>query len=46
MVNTWSICRETSTLCAETVGKLLDIETIYLRPEVRRFIENSVEPGM
>ncbi len=32
-------------LCAEAVARLLDIETVYLRPEVRRFIENHAGPG-
>lgn len=30
---------ETASRCAEAVGKLLDTETIYIRPEVRQFIE-------
>jgi hypothetical protein len=39
-VDTDSPSAEVATLCAEAVGKLVDIETIYLRPEVRRFIES------
>ncbi|MBN1506777.1 MAG: hypothetical protein JW955_08020 [Sedimentisphaerales bacterium] len=38
-VDTDSPSAEVATLCAEAVAKLVDIETIYLRPEVRRFIE-------
>jgi len=34
---------EVATLCAEAVTKLLDIETIYLRPEVRQFIESHTK---
>lgn len=31
---------DTSVLCAQAIGKLVDIEAVYVRPEVRRFIEN------
>ena len=31
---------ETAALCADAVAKLLDIEKIYIKPEVRQFIEN------
>ena len=34
---------ETATHCAEAVGKLLDTETIYIRPEVRQFIEDQTD---
>jgi len=30
---------EVAALCADAVTKLLNIETIYLRPDVRQFIE-------
>jgi len=30
---------ESAALCAEAVRKVLDIESIYIRPEVRQFIE-------
>jgi hypothetical protein len=33
---------DVAALCAEAVAKLLDIENIYLRPEVRQFIENHM----
>jgi hypothetical protein len=39
-VDTEAPSAEVATLCAEAVTKLLDIETIYLRPEVRQFIES------
>ena len=29
-----------AAVCAEAVLKVVDIETIYIRPEVRQFIEN------
>ena len=35
---------EVAALCADAVTKLLDIETIYLRPEVRQFIESHRQP--
>ena len=31
---------EMAALCAEAVSKVVDIEKIYIRPEVREFIEN------
>jgi hypothetical protein len=34
---------ESATLCAQAVGRLVDIESIYLRPEIRQYIEASVE---
>ena len=44
-VDTEATAADVATLCAEAVRKLLDIETVYLRPEVRRFIESNAEPG-
>ncbi len=32
---------ETAACCAEAVSKLLDTETVYIRPEVRQFIEDQ-----
>jgi hypothetical protein len=29
-----------AAMCAEAVSKLIDIEQIYIKPEVREFIEN------
>jgi len=34
---------EVAALCADAVAKLLDIEAIYLRPEVRQFIERHMQ---
>lgn len=31
---------ESAVLCAEAVAKVVDIEKIYLKPEIRQFIEN------
>jgi hypothetical protein len=33
---------ELAAVCAEAVLKVVDIEKIYMRPEVRSFIENQV----
>lgn len=35
---------ETAALCAEAATELLDIEVIYLRPDVREFITACVGP--
>jgi hypothetical protein len=39
-VDTEATGADVAGLCAEAVVQLLDIETIYLRPEVRQFIES------
>jgi hypothetical protein len=39
-VDTEAASAEVATLCADAVLKLVDIETIYLRPEVRLFLES------
>lgn len=31
---------ETAVVCAEAVSKTVDIDNVYIRPEVRQFIEN------
>ena len=33
--------RESASLCANALCKLVDLEEIYLRPEIREFIELS-----
>jgi len=45
-VDTEAPSTETAALCAQAVTKLLDIETIYLKPEVRQFIESHMDAGM
>lgn len=30
---------ETAVLCAEAVGRLVEIDTVYIKPQVRQFIE-------
>jgi hypothetical protein len=39
-VDTEAASAEVAALCAEAVVKVVDIETVYLRPEVRQFIES------
>ncbi len=39
-VDTQAPSAEVAALCAEAVLKLMDIEKLYIRPEVRQFIEN------
>ena len=42
-VDTQSPSADTSAVAAEAVAKLVDIENIYLRPEIRQFIESHTE---
>ena len=39
-VDTQSSSAEMAAVCADAVSKVLDIEDIYIKPEVRQFIEN------
>jgi hypothetical protein len=39
-VDTQASCGETAARCAEAVAKTVDIERIYIKPEIRQFIEN------
>jgi hypothetical protein len=39
-LDTQATSAEMAATCAEAVAKVVDIEKIYIRPEVRRFIEN------
>ncbi len=41
-VDTEAPSAEVATLCAEAVVKVMDVETIYLRPEIRQFIESHM----
>ena len=40
-VDTEAATADVAMLCAEAVARLLDIETIYLKPDVRGFIESN-----
>ncbi len=31
----------TAAICAEVVGKVVDIEQVYMKPQVRQFIEDQ-----
>jgi hypothetical protein len=44
-VDTEAPTAEVATLCADAVRKLVDIETIYLRPEVRLFLDSHADPA-
>ena len=39
-VDTQAASAEAAAVCAEAVSKLLDIEKLYIRPQVRQFVEN------
>ncbi len=39
-VDTQASAGEMAMICAEVVPNIVDIETVYIRPEVRQFIEN------
>jgi len=38
-VDTQASSADSAAICAEAVSRLLDIEKLYIRPEVRQFIE-------
>ncbi|UCG56926.1 MAG: hypothetical protein JSU70_18940 [Phycisphaerales bacterium] len=40
-VDTEAPSAEVAVFCAEAVSKVIDIETIYVKPEVRQFIESQ-----
>jgi len=42
-VDTDSSDYEVAVICVKAVGEVLDIETIYLKPEVRAFIEQNMK---
>ncbi len=44
-VDTDAASAEVAALCALAVAELVDIESIYLRPEVRQFIEDRTGAG-
>ncbi len=39
-VDTQATSAELAAMCAEAVPKVVDVEKVYVRPEVRQFIEN------
>jgi hypothetical protein len=42
-VDTEATMADTGSICAEAVAKSIDIETVYIRPEVRAYIEEYAE---
>lgn len=40
-VDTDSSAYEVAVICAKAVGQVVDIESIYIKPEVRSFIEQN-----
>jgi hypothetical protein len=43
-VDTQSSSADVAAIAAEAVAKIVDIENIYLRPEIRQFIESRGSP--
>jgi len=43
-VDTQSSSADVAALAAEAVSKIVDIEAVYLRPEIRQFIESHGSP--
>ncbi len=39
-LDTQAASADSAAACAEAVSRLMDIEKLYIRPEVRRFIES------
>jgi hypothetical protein len=44
-VDTEAATADVATLCAQAVLEVVDIETIYLRPEVRLYLEGHADPS-
>jgi hypothetical protein len=44
-LDTQAASAESAAICAEAISKVLDIEKLYIRPEVRQFIENHSNMG-
>ncbi|UCG48968.1 MAG: hypothetical protein JSU94_04125 [Phycisphaerales bacterium] len=42
-VDTQAAAADVAVLCARAVTKIADIETLYIRPQIRQFIENNSE---
>jgi hypothetical protein len=42
-IDTQASSAETATLCADAVLQRIDIEKIFIKPEVREFIENQIK---
>ena len=42
-LDTQASSTETAALCADAVSKRIDIESVYIKPEVRQFIEKYTD---
>lgn len=42
-VDTQTNTAEMAAICAEAVAKIVDIEKIYIKPQLRQFIENLID---
>jgi len=40
-VDTQASSAVSAAICAETISKVMDVEQIYVKPQVRQFIENN-----
>ena len=40
-VDTQAPSAEVAALCSQAVSKIINIEQIYIKPEIRQFIENN-----
>ncbi|GAF72409.1 unnamed protein product [marine sediment metagenome] len=40
-VDTQATSAEVAALCSQAVSKIINIEQIYIKPEIRQFIENN-----
>lgn len=40
-VDTQSPCADVAAVAADAVSKIVDIEAVYIRPEIRQFIESN-----
>ena len=38
--DTQATSAQVAAICAETLSKVVDVEKVYIKPEVRQFIEN------
>ena len=44
-LDTQATAADSAALCAEAVAKIVDIEKIYIRPEIRQFIDTHAGKG-
>jgi hypothetical protein len=44
-MDTQSNSAEIAALCAEAVARVMDLESVYIRPEVRQFVEDHTVAG-